>query len=151
MSESKRLPPSIIEKWVNKTLPRYAVLSGIDANKHWSAQLVAIMLRLDYTPDIELYARPPASGLGPREAIELIGYAALVEKQVTKEMLEDLQVTLELVESGSPVEVLALRDNEGNLADGVVFIDENSRMVYTDHGKEEIDLSKDRGTSWGSW
>lgn len=146
-----RLPGSKIEKWVADALLRFSILAGIERSAHWSSRLAAIMMRFNYTPKYELIANPGALPLDDDGNPELPSYAELVQKHVSQAMLDDLEAIIELDESESATEVLTMRDEQGQLVDGAVFVSEDGRMSYTEHGDEPIDESKDRGTSWGSW
>lgn len=149
----QRLPPSVIEQWVFGAISRFAVLAGIGGGGHYSSTLVAIMVRLDYKPAYRLLARHgDIAGCPPEDSpVDVLGYTNIVQKHISEELLEDLQATLELAESDSRVEVLTMRDSNGQLVEGAVFVSEDGRMSYTSHGDEPLDVSKDRGDKWGAW
>lgn len=142
--ETKRMLPSQIEAWVHDRVSRFAVLSGIDGRLHFTSQLVAIMSRLDYTPRIELLA-------GHERLDEVPNMLDIVTKHVGKDLLDDLDATLELAETDSRVTRVALTDESGTAKDGEAYVSEDGRMVYTDHEQEAPDLSADRGERWASW
>ena len=144
-----RVLPSVLETWVKGAVSRFAVLAGIDERLDPTAQLVAIMMRLDYTPKREHLAG--GHRLDPAVAVDDYGLARIASKHVSAEMLTDLDAELELAETDSRVEVLTMRDGNGNLVDGAVYVSDNGQMVYTDHTTEKPDMSKDRGKGWGSW
>lgn len=144
-----RVLPSVLETWVKGAVSRFAVLAGIDERLDPTAQLVAIMMRLDYTPKREHLAG--GHRLDPDIEVGDYGLARIASKHVSAEMLIDLDAELELAETDSRVEVLTMRDGNGNLVDGAVYVSDNGQMVYTDHSTEKPDMSKDRGEGWGSW
>lgn len=144
-----RVTPSDLEKWVKDRTARFAVLSGIDNSSPPEARLVAIMARLHYTPRRELLAG--AHRLDPVDTIERLGLIKIAQRHVSAELLNDLDAEIELAESDSRVEVLTMRDGEGNLAEGTLYVTDNGGMVYTDHQPIKLDTTIDRGEGFGGW
>lgn len=148
-----RVAPSVVEKWVREARIRFSVLSGIGDVLHPISALVAIMHRMDYKPKFEHLANQDRLMTIPvgKSIAEEYGYLRIVERHLSKEMLEDLLAEIELAETDSRVEVLTMHDSNGQLVEGSVFVSENGQLSYTSHGDGELDTSKDRGEDWGAW
>lgn len=144
-----KLAPSKVEAWVNDVLGRFFVLSGLSTDAHISSTLMAIMQRMDYTPKRELLAGNHR--IDPDTAVEDIGLLKIIQKHISAELLEDLLAEIELAEVDGRATVLTMRDENGQLVEGKVFVSESGKLSYTEHEDKPLDVSEDRGKSWGSW
>lgn len=147
----QRLTDSKIEKWVYEALGRYRVLAGINIHMHWSGQLTAILMRLDYTPKFELLANQDRFAHDSEGHPEIPSHVDLIRRHISQELLDDLDATIELADAVHKVEVLTMTDVNGQPIEGAIYVAENGTMSYTDH-EDQAEMDKaDKDPSWGSW
>lgn len=153
----KRSTKAQIKLFLERIVGAYRCLGELKTDERPDVtKLVWIFHRFNYVPPKFTYANIDNAllrGLTDDQVFENIGAIAAASNHVSQEMLSDLEahiVKTEISEYGD-VEVLEMRDAEGNLVEGEIYVAENGNMSYTEHPPVALDETVYRGEKWGSW